>query len=673
MERKGYLPGIDGLRAIAVLSVVIYHAGINELSGGFIGVDIFYVISGYLITLLISKSLIEENFSFLTFYARRSKRLLPAAIVMIIFSILLGSLFLTTDAYISLSKSAIYSNIFAANIWFMNNSGYFDLSSQVSPLVHMWSLSVEEQFYLIFPFILFISYQIGKLRAVKIVIISSIVLSLAACILLSSKYPNFSFYMIFTRAWELGVGAAVVFLPKAKNENRQITLTISTIGLLLIAYSLMFISEQDVYPGHLALYPVIGSALLIYTLTNSNNFISATLSSKPFLLIGKSSYSIYLWHWPIIVYYRLYINQRDFNLIEILLLIISSIIAGYFSWKYIEERYRYLKHPPLQILTLSMVAAAFSVTLSGLVYVFEGFPQRISDSEIAITDSSVMWEFPCTENLKIIPELEEDFCVIGAPWKEGTKKGLVWGDSHSQHWAQLLNHEAIKNNISLVIAPKHCPPYLNSNIVSEHYIKFPNFTDECTKRNTIALDWVNKNENIELLILAAAWSGHARMLYTDIQPTNRSSNPIEKRDADIGASLSTPAFHQLLSQLQNKKILIIGDIPRPNKILNDCAASDHTQLIRRKCNELFYKQLDYNEIKKWHHSSDEVLLSLSSKYDNVTTIIPSKTLCTEEKCETYLNDELIYKDDNHIRRNLSTNTVVLFSKTLGLDKYISSI
>ena len=166
MKKINYRPEIDGLRAIAVLSVIIFHAGVEQLSGGFIGVDIFYVISGYLITNIILVSLEKEEFTFSKFYVRRIKRLLPAALFMVFITVAFGALILTPDKYIELAKSAIYSNLFMANIWFMNHSGYFDLSTQVSPLVHMWSLSVEEQFYLIFPLILLVSYRINGIKGV---------------------------------------------------------------------------------------------------------------------------------------------------------------------------------------------------------------------------------------------------------------------------------------------------------------------------------------------------------------------------------------------------------------------------------------------------------------------------------------------------------------------------
>lgn len=673
MSKEGYFPEIDGLRAIAVLSVVIFHAGVEKLQGGFVGVDIFYVISGYLITRLIYQSLVRETFSFAGFYARRAKRLLPAAVFVVVFSVFIGFFFLTTDAYIALAKSAIYSSLFVSNVWFMNNSGYFDLATQVSPLVHMWSLSVEEQFYFLFPFVLYFAYKSGKLCTIKIVIFTIILLSLLSSILFSQQHPNFSFYMLATRAWELGIGAAIALQPPMKSPSRSISGLLSFFGLLLITYSLVFLSESDIYPGYLALFPVIGTAFIIYSLVNNKGILNDILSRQPFLLIGKASYSIYLWHWPIVVYYRIYINQRDFNLLEVCSLVLVSIAVGYMSWRYIEVGYRYQDYSTQKVFSLTTAAVSFSVVLAGVVYLSNGFPQRISESEIAVTDAQRMWQFTCTDKVKVFTELDEEFCVIGASWDKSEKKGLVWGDSHSEHWAQLLHHEALKNNISLVIAPKYCPPYLNSAIVSEHYPKFPNFTDDCTVRNKIALDRIKDNHDIGFVIMASAWSGHLRMLYTDTQDTNKFNTDFGQVNSAIGAKLSVPAFDSLLSQLDHKKILILGDVPRPNRNLNDCAASEKTQLVRSSCDESNYKYLDYKKIKKWHQDSDEVLISMSEKYENVTTIIPSHTLCDVETCQTFINDELIYKDGNHIRRNLSNDTVNLLSKKIGLDQYLSSI
>ncbi len=667
MNNLKYRAEIDGLRALAVLSVIIFHAGVDTLSGGFVGVDIFYVISGYLITTIISTSLQKQEFSFTAFYIRRIKRLLPAALIMVFTTVALGIVFLTPDKYIELSKSAIYANLFMANVWFSNNSGYFDLSTQISPLVHMWSLSVEEQFYFVFPFILFISYKIKGMLGVKLSIFVIFVFSFVLSVVLTDKYPNFSFYMLHTRAWELCVGAGIALLPALKSDHKLVARFLSFSGLIFIGLSLFVLTENDIYPGYLALFPVFGTALILFSLANNNSAVKSLLTFPLITFVGKISYSAYLWHWPIVVYYRIHINQRHFNSLEILLLIVASLITGYLSWKYIEEKFRYQKQNNKKITLVTSCALALSLSLPFTIYFLKGIPSRISQAELAITDSNLMWNWSCTEKVKLFAELPDKFCVIGQPWEDSAEKGIIWGDSHSMHYSQLLHHEALANNLSLIIAPLKCPPYLNRLYVSENYLKFPNFTQECTLRNKLALNWLKENEDVNLVILAAAWSGHVRQLYTEkmIENKNQTGN------AKIGAVLSAKAFNQFLPNLTEKEILILGDVPRPNKMLNDCAAAEMTNLFKAQCMPSDYKYLPSPKTIKWHKPSDEVLVLMENIYANVNTIIPSNTLCDDVVCSTYINNELIYKDGNHIRRNLNFQTVNILSKRIGLQQYFS--
>jgi len=671
MKKSSYRSEIDGLRAVAVMSVIVFHAGVQGLSGGFIGVDIFYVISGFLITTIIVNALKKDELSFSVFYIRRIKRLLPAALFMVLATVVFGAVILTPDKYLSLVKSAIYSNLFIANVWFMNNSGYFDVSSQISPLVHMWSLSVEEQFYLLFPFILFVSYRINRSTGVKFVIISIVIISFALSVLLSPQYHDFSFYMLVTRAWELGLGASVAISPAMRPDNHSLSRVITVTGALLISYGLITITHNNIYPGYLALFPVLGTVLIIFATANNKSFIKRVLSLAPLQFLGKISYSAYLWHWPIVVYYRIYINQREFSGYEAAALVVLSVLAGYISWKYIEERYRYKQYSSRKVYFIAFFAIFVSVSVPAFVYLLNGVPSRISASDAALTDVNLMWDWSCTEKRQIIPGIPDSSCVIGVPWEKSSMKGIVWGDSHSQHWAQILHYEALRNGMSLVISPLRCPPYLNSKYVNSHYPKFPGFTENCTRRNNLVLSWLSDNKDVDLVIMAAAWSGHVRMLYTEDQPTNNSNLRLAEKDAEVGARLSDFALRQLLSDLGSKHVLILGDIPRPNRNLNECALAEDTSLLRERCDESKYKYLEAETVLSWHRSSNAVLASMPEEFNSVSAIIPSNGLCDGSRCQTFINNELIYKDGNHIRRNLKPDTAKLLSKIIGIRRYFN--
>ena len=673
MKKMTYRAEIDGLRAIAVLAVIIFHAGIEQLSGGFIGVDIFYVISGYLITAIIITAVKKQQFSYRSFYARRAKRLLPAAITMILVTVIFAAFILSPDKYYQLAKSAEFSTLFMANVWFMKNSGYFDLSTQISPLVHMWSLSIEEQFYFCYPFIVLTAYKIGKLKGIFWSIVIIILTTFLLNISLINSYPNFTFYMLPTRAWELGLGALIHFLPTLKTRQGALVNLLSYTGLIAIFYSFFFITEHDVYPGYLALIPTLATALLIYSLYEQNTSIKRLLSSKPLVFIGKISYSSYLWHWPIIVFYRIYINERAFNSIEVFMLIFISLIVGYLSWRFIENSFRYKKYNDKKILTTTAYATSISVLLIASVLLTKGFPIRVSADLAAISNKKLMRSLPCIEHISPLAGIDEKFCVIGSPWGSAKYKGIIWGDSHSLHWGQLLHQQAKKNNISLVIAPRKCPAYLNSAYIKSHYPKYPQFNKNCTFRNKATLNWLKEDDSVELVILASAWSGQVRMHYTDEHPENLVNTSLRNRFPKIGASLSKIAFEPLLSQLSDKKVLLLSDIPRPNKNLNECAFAQHTQLLRQQCKPENFKILDVKKIHQWHKSSDKMIKDVANKFSNVSAIIPTERLCGQEYCQTYINNELIYRDDNHIRSNLKTATVNELAKKLSITEFFDSL
>jgi hypothetical protein len=214
---------------------------------------------------------------------------------------------------------------------------------------------------------------------------------------------------------------------------------------------------------------------------------------------------------------------------------------------------------------------------------------------------------------------------------------------------------------------------LNSQYVSSYYPKFPHFTGKCTNRNKVALQWLKDNDDVSLVIMAAAWSGDVRMLYTDKQPTNKSNAPLKEKDAAVGAALSETAIRKLLAKLPEKKILLLGDIPRPNKTLNECAFSEKLELFRNKCDDSTYRSLPSKTVLAWHKDSDLVLTSMAEEFNNVETILPDKSLCDNKHCQTYVNGELIYKDSNHIRRNLNDMTASMLSEKIGLHDYFSSL
>lgn len=654
------------------MAVVLFHAQISWLPGGFTGVDIFYVISGYLITRLIFEKCISKTLSFADFYAKRAKRLFPAALATISIVILVSFFILTPDKYNELAKSAFMSSLFSANLWFAMNSGYFDQSTDIAPLAHMWSLAVEEQFYLAVPFIIAIFYRFfgrkGVLISLSFIMITSLVLSIT----LSAKYPDTSFYLLHTRAWELCAGGILGVATNRKQIEIRYQNILVLMGFALIGYSFIFISSTNVFPGYFAVIPVIGTLLLIATVNKQNTFGYRILSSKPFTFIGKISYSTYLWHWPVIVLYRVYISERHFTDIEKVSLIFVSLVFGYISYATVENRFRYIKITNRTTFKRTAVSV-FSVSLvSFLVYKFDGFPARISENAQNLTALHAMHKYPCNEKIQPFNGSNEQFCVIGGDWETSTRS-VLWGDSHSLHFTPTFDRYLKNKKVAMLVAPLQCPPYLDGKIAFENYPKFPNFTEVCAVKHREMLDLLSKKNDIPYVVLASAWSGHIKQLYNNESPFNSTTNSVYADGSDdSGRPVMKAAITSLAEKLAklNKNVLIIGDIPRNETGLNiaECEFNRLNELLRQKCDD-GYDSLKLSDIKQWHSNSEAILKEVAVSYNRFTYFSFVDYFCSEEKCATRVNEEVIHRDSNHLRQGLDPQTLDELSKALQLDAF----
>jgi len=321
---------INGLRAYAVSLVVLFHFQIFGFSAGFIGVDIFFVISGYLMTSIIVNKLLDNRFKIFEFWLSRIRRILPALLVVIIILILYGWFVLPNSLYNSLIKETIASIAFVSNIFYWKTSGYFDNSALDKYLLHTWSLGIEAQFYFLYPIFLIIIYKIFK--SFKILILSIIFLLISSFVLNIIFSPIKSvatFYLLPTRIWEFLVGGLIFFIEKRQQNIFTYKKLIFYIGLIIISIGLVFINEQKVYPSYYAILPVIGTAFII--LSNSNNFL---LSNRVMQYIGARSYSLYLWHWIFVVFLYKYSLSND--ILFVLIGISLSFILSDLSYQYIE-------------------------------------------------------------------------------------------------------------------------------------------------------------------------------------------------------------------------------------------------------------------------------------------------------------------------------------------------
>ena len=334
-----YRTEIDGLRALAVLPVISFHAGFDIFSGGFVGVDIFFVISGYLITTIIIKDLDNNTFSFKKFYERRARRIFPALIFVILISSIISFIFLTRSELASYFKSVVATLLFFSNLYFYKTTPYFRSESDLEPLLHTWSLSIEEQFYIIFPITLLLFYKFFK-RYIFLMLIFGFAASLFICQFLALKTGGtLNFYFTFSRVWELALGAICAYMIIYKNLSFSILIKnlFSIAGIVLIVFSIFFFNRQTVFPSFYTLVPTIGSALIIL-FASKETLVNKILSIKFFVCIGLISYSLYLWHQPLLAFGRIFFD--DLSIIHKLILIFLAVLMSIFSYFFIETTFR---------------------------------------------------------------------------------------------------------------------------------------------------------------------------------------------------------------------------------------------------------------------------------------------------------------------------------------------
>lgn len=414
-----YRNDIDGLRAISVVAVIFFHAG-AMIPGGFVGVDVFFVISGFLITSIILKESETNNFSLLNFWARRIRRILPLASFVSLVTLLFGYVILSPQDYLDLSKSGIAQSFFSANIYFWKSVGYFSQASELKPLLHMWSLSIEEQFYLFYPF--FIIPFLNNRKALFILLIFLTASSFALNLGLIDGFPVATFYLLPARAWELSIGGLIALVAK-ENFHTKFSNILDFVGISFIGISFMLYDKSDPFPGVYALMPVIGASLLLLP-KSKETYISKFLSTSILRFLGKISFSLYLWHWPILVYKNhILIDQNELKFWFYLGLL---LIVSYLSWMFIEEPFRRSKllknYKICYCFGIFLIILVFTPNL--LIYKQDGFSSRFSLEENQLFEDIHYGgeEYDGMWNLNGVP--------IGVKSDSSTIDFVLWGDSH---------------------------------------------------------------------------------------------------------------------------------------------------------------------------------------------------------------------------------------------------
>jgi peptidoglycan/LPS O-acetylase OafA/YrhL len=438
-----YRPEIDGLRAIAVVAVILYHAqltifGHQPFKGGFIGVDVFFVISGYLITSIILKELITTgSFSFKNFYERRIRRILPALLFVMLVLLPFAWMYLLPSSFVDFSKSILYSLGFSSNFYFHYSEQIYGAESGLlKPFLHTWSLSVEEQYYILFPIVLLITFKYFRKYLIHILILGFLI-SLGLADWGSKNHSSFNFYFLPTRGWELLAGSILAYFEITngkRSENKTLNLILPTIGLLLIGHSILFFNDKMFHPSFYTLSPIIGVCFIIW-FSNKNELITKILSTKLFVGIGLISYSLYLWHYPIFAFERIteFTQGTIFNK---LLLGIIILVLSIFSYYFIERPARNKKNK------FKFIVSFIIVSISVLVIV----------NIIIVQKNGYKYRFYITKNYELDREkynLENRNFEINYNYDEydNRKNVLVVGNSHAENILEIFSKTNLKNKI----------------------------------------------------------------------------------------------------------------------------------------------------------------------------------------------------------------------------------
>lgn len=486
----GHRPDIDGLRALAILPVLLFHAHVPGFSGGYVGVDIFFVISGFLITGIIARDMDEGRFSIVDFYDRRFRRILPAFFVMMM--AVLGAatwIYLPSD-FEGVPRSAVAASLFASNLWFFTDTGYFAGGADAKPLLHSWSLAVEEQFYVGFPLLLTLIARRAPRARVAIVAFfaaGSLTLSIA----MQRDMTGFTFYLLPARAWELLAGSLLALGAARPIASRVLRETICAVALGAIAAAVVFYNNTTPFPGLGALPPVFGAAALIHCAPGT--WTGRLLSAPPSARIGLLSYSLYLWHWPLIVFVE-YATDAPLAGLTRLVVLAASFACAYLSWRFIERPFRTRSRLQRRsVFALAGLSIAVTCALSLGMMATGGWPGRFAPAVLArIEGRNDISPFRKTCHDSFVRGAEP--CALGAAVRPSS---LLWGDSHGVELSYALSLKAREDGRAIIErTASSCPPVLGYDAPDAR----------CSEANQATYQAILADPAIQRVYLAAFWA-----------------------------------------------------------------------------------------------------------------------------------------------------------------------
>lgn len=612
-----YRADIDGLRAVAVLAVVIYHFNREWLPGGFIGVDIFFVISGFLITGIIDKEMQRGEFSFVNFYIRRARRILPAALTTILLTLLVGYALLLPQDLRALAESAVAASASLANLyfWLFLDTSYFAPSSDSVSLLHMWSLGVEEQFYLIWPAVLLLLQRQGNRLFLLASILTLALLSFILGEYWLSRSPGFAYYMLPARAGELLAGSLLFILNglHQRGFSQRTAEFIATSGTALLAWSLLGIREDDGFPGLIAIIPAVGTVLIIAAGQQAQTSVGRLLAYRPMVRLGLMSFSLYLWHWPVLAFYRYILGEPDLS--GGLLCVAIIAILTVFSYYCIERPFRYPRqtvvHKAVMVVVPGVLIALVALVIS-VDGILPGLHSKKIEQHLDATKPAYEFEFNC-QMAKFDPGvLKDSRCILGP--RQQKPKILIIGDSNAAHYVGYLKVIAEARAVTMQnLTHSACVPFARH---SDRYVS-PQYADSCRRYNQAIGDIIG---DYKVLFIAASWptyAGSNKQFFADF---SYMLEQLAKRVPHVVVGLKAPIFkgYDRFCELKNERLA-----------QSDCQTRASYTALRDT-------------------ATNTRITAIAARYANVEVFSLKEFICPAGKCSAYIDGTPLYFDPGHL-------------------------
>lgn len=648
---SAYRADIDGLRAVAVLAVVAFHAFPSRMAGGFVGVDIFFVISGYLISSIIFRSLNEARFSFADFYARRIRRIFPALILVLLTTYGVGLFVMQSDDFRLLTIHIVRSAGFILNFRLIAEAGYFDTAADLKPLLHLWSLSIEEQFYLVWPLVV---YFLWKRRINMLAVAAIFFSSFLFNVFCAQLYPTFDFFSPLTRFWELTVGCGLAWIAAARTQpltrwhlaaGGRLADLLAFTGALMIGLSFVLIDRNRAFPGWWALLPTLGAGALIHA--GRGAWINRTLLSHPLpVAIGLISYPLYLWHWPLLSFARIVEGGVPSTPLRLLLIAISFLLAVA-TYILVEKPIRFGSNTGVKTVALSAVTV-----MIGVVAFFSDIPRdwnvNAQWNVLAARQKPVLQERARSD--AIVARYKTEGCT-NQPWaQDRIKQGcevyndtaaaqgtiVLWGDSHAGTLNPVVFEIARGRHMRVVtISDAGCAPLLH---VRSGNPDIP----RCSRMGLAEADIQSIGDlQPTAIIVTSRWSlwVHKDLLWDGVpRPNANLITADETGPIDIDTSRRA-----LQSQLE----ITVAALKRvaPTVIVKNPPVLRYTVLTGyARFSDTFEPSIEeYRAFEAFNHG----VIDATAKKLNVPVVEPGKILC-QTKCSAMRGDEVLYKDDNHL-------------------------